>query len=44
MLSAEQVKALDEASQIDPGVPYHLYANEQVRATVYGGMRDQIMP
>jgi aryl-alcohol dehydrogenase-like predicted oxidoreductase len=42
-LSAEQVKALDEASQIDPGFPYHLYAKEQVRAIVYGGMRDQIM-
>ena len=44
MLSAEKVKALDEANQIDPGFPYHLYAKEQVRATVYGGMRDQIMP
>ena len=42
-LSAEQVKALDEASQIDPGFPYHLYAKENVRAIVYGGMRDQIM-
>ena len=37
-LSAEQVKALDEASQIDLGFPYYLYAKEQVRATVYGGM------
>jgi diketogulonate reductase-like aldo/keto reductase len=42
-LSGEQVKALDEASQIDPGFPYHLYINEQVRAIAYGGMRDQIM-
>ena len=42
-LSAEQVKALDEASQIDPGFPYHLYAKEQVRAIAYGGMRDQIL-
>jgi aryl-alcohol dehydrogenase-like predicted oxidoreductase len=42
-LSAEQVKALDEASQIDPGFPYHLYTKEQVRAIAYGGMRDQIM-
>jgi aryl-alcohol dehydrogenase-like predicted oxidoreductase len=42
-LSADQVKALDEASQIDPGFPYHLYAKENVRAIVYGGMRDQIM-
>ncbi len=30
-LSAEQVKALDEASQIDPGFPFHLYAKRQVR-------------
>src|ERR1700738_5004407 len=42
-LSAEQVKALDEASQIDPGFPYHLYAKELVRAVAYGGMRDQIL-
>lgn len=43
-LSAEQVKALDEASQIDLGFPYRLYAKEQVRAIAYGGMRDQILP
>ena len=42
-LSAEQVKALHEASQIDPGFPYSFYAKEHVRATAYGGMRDQIM-
>jgi len=42
-LSAEQVKALDEASQIDLGFPYEIYAKELVRATVYGGMRDGIM-
>ena len=42
-LAAEQVKALDEASQIDPGFPYHLYAKESVRAIAFGGMRDQIM-
>jgi len=42
-LSAEQVKELDEASQIDPGFPYHLYAKELVRAIAYGGMRDQIL-
>src|SRR5258708_27057931 len=42
-LSAEQVEALDEASQIDPGLPYHLYAKESVRAIAYGGMRDQIL-
>jgi aryl-alcohol dehydrogenase-like predicted oxidoreductase len=42
-LSAEQVKALDEASQIDPGFPYHLYAKELVRTIAYGGMREQIL-
>ncbi len=42
-LSAKQVKALDEASQIDLGFPYHLYAKESVRAIAFGGMRDQIM-
>ena len=42
-LSAEQVKALDEASQIDPGFPYHFYAKEHVRVNAYGGMRDQIL-
>jgi aryl-alcohol dehydrogenase-like predicted oxidoreductase len=42
-LSAKQLKALEEASQIDLGFPYDIYAKEFVRATVYGGMRDQIM-
>jgi aryl-alcohol dehydrogenase-like predicted oxidoreductase len=42
-LSAEEVRALDDASQIDPGFPYSFYAKEHVRATAYGGMRDQIM-
>jgi aryl-alcohol dehydrogenase-like predicted oxidoreductase len=42
-LSAEQVKALDEASQIEPGFPYDFYAKEHVRSNAYGGMRDQIM-
>jgi len=42
-LSAEQVKALDEASQIDLGFTYHLYAKESVRAIAFGGMREQIM-
>jgi aryl-alcohol dehydrogenase-like predicted oxidoreductase len=43
LLSREQVQALDEASQIDLGFPYHLYEKENVRAMVYGGMRDQIL-
>jgi aryl-alcohol dehydrogenase-like predicted oxidoreductase len=42
-LSPEQVKALDQASQIDLGFPYHLYAKEHVRAIAYGGMREQIL-
>jgi aryl-alcohol dehydrogenase-like predicted oxidoreductase len=43
-LSTEQVQELDEASQIDLGFPYSIYENESARATVYGGMRDQILP
>src|SRR6266481_3996309 len=39
-LSTEQVRALDEASQIDLGFPYDIYAKEFVRAIAYGGMRD----
>ena len=42
-LSREQVQALDEASQIDLGFPYHLYAKEAVRAIAYGGTRDKIL-
>ena len=42
-LSGEQVQALDEASQIDLGFPYHLYAKEAVRAIAYGGTRDKIL-
>jgi aryl-alcohol dehydrogenase-like predicted oxidoreductase len=42
-LSLEQVKHLDEASQIEPGFPYNLYAKEFPRAIQYGGMRDQIL-
>jgi aryl-alcohol dehydrogenase-like predicted oxidoreductase len=42
-LSADQMKALDEASRVDLGFPYDLYAKQAVRAVVYGGMRDQII-
>ena len=31
-LSADQVKTLDEASAIELGFPYHMYAKEHVRA------------
>ena len=41
-LSAEQMKALDEASQIELGFPHDFFAKEMVRTLVYGGMRDQI--
>ena len=42
-LSADQLKALDEASQIELGFPHDIYAREMVRALVYGGLRDQIL-
>jgi len=41
-LSAEQVKALDNASQIELGFPHDFFAKEMVRTLIYGGMRDQI--
>ncbi len=42
-LSPDQVKALDEASQIEPGFPYSLYTKELPRAIAYGGLRDKIL-
>jgi aryl-alcohol dehydrogenase-like predicted oxidoreductase len=42
-LSAEQVKTLDEASHIELGFPYGMYAKKFVEAIAYGGMRDQIL-
>ena len=41
-LSAGQMKALDEASQIELGFPHDFFAKELVRTLIYGGMRDQI--
>ncbi len=41
-LSAEQMKALDEASQVELGFPHDFFAKEMVRTLIYGGMRDQI--
>jgi diketogulonate reductase-like aldo/keto reductase len=41
-LSADQLRTLDEASRIDLGFPYSIYAKESVRSLVYGGLRDQI--
>jgi aryl-alcohol dehydrogenase-like predicted oxidoreductase len=42
-LSADQVKTLDEASHIELGFPYGMYAKKFVQAIAYGGMRDQIL-
>ena len=42
-LSADQLKILDEASRIELGFPYDIYNKDMVRATVYGGLRDQIL-
>jgi aryl-alcohol dehydrogenase-like predicted oxidoreductase len=42
-LSSEQVKSLDEASSIDLGFPYSMYAREMVRGIAYGGLRDKII-
>jgi aryl-alcohol dehydrogenase-like predicted oxidoreductase len=42
-LAPEQVKALDETSQIEVGFPYDFYQRELVRAFIYGGMRDRIL-
>jgi aryl-alcohol dehydrogenase-like predicted oxidoreductase len=42
-LSAEQVTTLDEASRIELGFPYELYAKEMPRALAYGGLRDRIL-
>jgi len=36
-LSAEQAKALDETSSIEPGFPYCLYEAQMTRALMYGG-------
>ena len=42
-LSADQLKTLDEASAIELGFPYDLYAKALPRAICYGGLRDQIL-
>lgn len=42
-LSADQVKTLDEASWIELGFPYDMYAKELPRTFMYGGMQDQIL-
>jgi aryl-alcohol dehydrogenase-like predicted oxidoreductase len=42
-LSADQVKTLDDASHIELGFPYSMYAKDLVRTFVYGGMGDRIL-
>jgi aryl-alcohol dehydrogenase-like predicted oxidoreductase len=42
-LSADQLRTLYEASRIEPGFPYSIYALESARSTMYGGLRDQIL-
>ena len=42
-LSAGQLRTLDEASRIELGFPYSIYALESARLTMYGGLRDQIL-
>jgi aryl-alcohol dehydrogenase-like predicted oxidoreductase len=42
-LSAGQLRTLDEASWIEVGFPYSIYALESARSTMYGGLRDQIL-
>jgi aryl-alcohol dehydrogenase-like predicted oxidoreductase len=42
-LSADQLKTLDEASRVELGFPYDMYAKAMPRAVCYGGLRDQIL-
>jgi aryl-alcohol dehydrogenase-like predicted oxidoreductase len=42
-LSAEQLKSLDTASQIEPGFPQSMYQKEMVRGVRYGGMWDRLL-
>ena len=42
-LSADHLKTLDEASRIELGFPYDMYAKPMPRAVCYGGLRDQIL-
>lgn len=42
-LSGDQIRMLDEASRIELGFPYELYAKELPRTFAYGGLRDRIL-
>jgi hypothetical protein len=37
------LKTLDDASVIELGFPYEMYAKAMPRAICYGGLRDQIL-
>jgi aryl-alcohol dehydrogenase-like predicted oxidoreductase len=43
VLSADQLKTLEESSRIELGFPHDLYAKEMARTFAYGGLRDQIL-
>jgi aryl-alcohol dehydrogenase-like predicted oxidoreductase len=42
-LTPEQVKSLDEASQIELGFPHDFYRRDMVKGFMYGGLRDRIL-
>ncbi|MGC1781805.1 MAG: aldo/keto reductase [Acidobacteriaceae bacterium] len=42
-LTLDQVKHLDDASQIELGFPHDFYQRKMVRNFVYGGLRDRIL-
>jgi diketogulonate reductase-like aldo/keto reductase len=42
ILSADQLKKLDDASRIELGFPQDFYSRELVRNFLYGGMREKI--
>jgi len=42
-LTADQLKTLDQASQIEVGFPHDFYQRDLVRGLVYGGMRERIL-
>jgi aryl-alcohol dehydrogenase-like predicted oxidoreductase len=42
-LAGNQLRTLDEASRIELGFPYELYAKDLPRTFAYGGLRDKIV-
>ena len=43
VLSPNQVSVLDDASGIELGFPYSMYAKDLVRGFMSGGMRDRLL-